>query len=61
MNSNLLLAKSANPKDRAVARIISIEFIPVKKVKENIKTSVQEETILFYTRPIFRARKYELF
>lgn len=61
MNTNLLLAKSANPKERSVARIISIQFMAEKKIKENVKTSTQAQTVLFYTKPIFRARKYELF
>jgi len=60
MNNGLLLAERENPKERSLARIISIQFIPVKKIKENAKTSIQQ-TVLFYTKPIFRARKYELF
>jgi hypothetical protein len=62
MSSGALLAKSEDPKLRSVARIISIQFIPDKKNKErNTTIHVQQETILFYTKPIFRAKKYELF
>jgi len=61
MSTSLLLAKSENPKERSVARIISMQFIPTTKIKENVKTTIREETGLFYTKPIFRARKYELF
>jgi isocitrate/isopropylmalate dehydrogenase len=61
MNTGLLLAKSENPKERSVARIISIQFIPAKKGKEKETTLIHKETILFYTKPIFRAKKYEFF
>jgi hypothetical protein len=61
MSTSLLLAKSENPKERSIARIISIQFIPAKKIKENVITTIREETVLFYTKPIFKARKYELF
>ena len=61
MSTGLLLAKSENLRERSVARIISIQFIPAKKGKEKETTVVQKETTLFYTRPIFRARKYEFF
>ena len=61
MNTGLLLAKSENPKERSVARIISIQFIPAKKGKEREATLAQKETILFYTKPIFRAKKFEFF
>ena len=61
MNTSLLLARKKNPKERSVARIISIQCIPEKKINENKKTSIQEEVILVYTKPIFRAKKYELF
>jgi hypothetical protein len=57
----MLLAKKEDPKNRSVARIIPIQFIPEKKVKEWIKPSTQDETILFYAKPIFRAKKCELF
>jgi hypothetical protein len=62
MSKGLLLAKHEDPKDRSVARIISIQFIPAKKKRETETTThTQHEIILFYTKPIFRARKYELF
>ena len=61
MNTGLLLSKSRVPKDRSLARIISIEFVPAKKIKEKAKPSREDETFLFYTKPIFRAKKYELF
>jgi hypothetical protein len=61
MSTSMLLAKSEYPRDRSVARIIPIQFILEKKVKERIKTSSQDETILFYSKPIFRAKKYEFF
>jgi hypothetical protein len=61
MNTGLLLATNENPKDRSVARIISIQFITAKKTSERVTTPAQKETILFYTRPIFRAKKYEFF
>ena len=61
MSTGLLLAKKEDPKETSVARIIPIQFIPEKKVKERIKMSTQDETILFYVKPIFRAKKYELF
>jgi hypothetical protein len=61
MNTGLLLAKIRDPKERSVARIIPIEFNPAKKVRERETILIQKETILFYTRPIFRAKKYELF
>jgi hypothetical protein len=61
MSTGLLLAKKEDPKERSVARIIPIQFIPEKKVREWRKPSTQDETILFYTKPIFRAKKYELF
>jgi len=61
MSTSLLLAKKEDPKERSVARIIPIQFIPVKKIKEKATASIQEEVVLFYTKPIFRAKKYELF
>jgi len=61
MSTGLLLAKKEDSRDRSVARIIPIRFIPEKKVKERIKMSTQDETILFYAKPIFKAKKYELF
>jgi hypothetical protein len=61
MNTGLVLAKSENPKERSVARIISIQFTPGKKGKEKETALTQKETILFYTKPIFRAKKYEFF
>jgi hypothetical protein len=61
MNNGLLLVQRENPKERSLARIISIQFIPDKKIKDNAKTFIREETILFYTKPIFKAKKYELF
>jgi len=47
MNTGLLLAKSENPKERSVARIISIEFTPGKKSKEKETSVTKKETILF--------------
>jgi len=61
MSKGLLLAKSEDLNDRAIAKIISIQFIPAKKIKEKATASIQEEVVLFYTKPIFRAKKYELF
>ncbi|HEV8508014.1 MAG TPA: hypothetical protein VGQ53_21575 [Chitinophagaceae bacterium] len=61
MNTALLLAKTENPKERSVARIISIQFIPAKKSKEKQTILIPQETVLFYTKPIFKAKKYELF
>jgi len=61
MNANAFLAKNKDPKDRSIARIIPIHFIPEKKVKENAKPFIEEEVILFYTKPVFRAKKFELF
>jgi hypothetical protein len=61
MSTGLLLAKKDDPKERSVARIIPIQFIPAKKFKEKATASIQEEVGLFYTKPIFRAKKYELF
>jgi len=57
----MCLARREDPKDRSVGRIIPMQFISEKKVKERIKTSPRDETILFYARPIFKAKKYELF
>jgi hypothetical protein len=57
----MLLIKEKDSKERSVARIIPMQFIPEKRVKEWIKPSTQDKTILFYTKPIFKARKYELF
>jgi hypothetical protein len=61
MNTSLLMAKSENLKERSLARIISIQFIPAKKGKEKETALIQKETILFYTKPIFKAKKYEFF
>lgn len=61
MSNVLLLEKREDPKERSVARIISIQFVPAKKTKEREIIHVKEDTILFYTKPIFRAKKYELF
>jgi len=61
MSTSLLLAKKEDPKERSVARIIPIQFIPAKKIKEKATAFIQEEVVLFYTKPIFRAKKYELF
>ena len=62
MSNVLLLEKREDPRERSVARIISIQFVPAKKTKERETIiHVKEETILFYTKPIFRAKKYELF
>jgi len=61
MSKGLLLANIEDPKDRSIAKIISIQFIPAKKNKERETTPIQRETILFYTKPIFKAKKYELF
>jgi hypothetical protein len=60
-DTGLLLAKTEDLKEKSVARIISIQFIPEKKINERIKIPVEEETVLFYTKPIFRAKKYEFF
>jgi hypothetical protein len=61
MTTGVLLAKREDSKERSVARIIPIQFIPEIKVKEWVKPSTQNHTILFYSKPIFRAKKYELF
>jgi hypothetical protein len=61
MSTGLLLAKSENQKERSVARIISIQFISDKQIKEKAKASIREDLGLFYTKPIFRAKKFELF
>ena len=61
MTTGVLLAKREDSRERSIARIIPIQFIPAKKIKETIMTSTQEKTVLFYTKPIFKAKKYELF
>jgi hypothetical protein len=61
MNTGLLLARTEDLKERSVARIISIQFIPEKKLNEKTKAPIGEQIVLFYTKPIFRAKKYELF
>lgn len=61
MNTGVLLAKSEHPKEGSLARIISIQFVPAKKGRENDMAVVQKKTVLFYTKPIFRAKKYEFF
>jgi hypothetical protein len=62
MTTGLLLARREDPKEeRSVARIISIQFIPEKKINERVKAPIREEVVLFYTKPIFKAKKFELF
>jgi hypothetical protein len=61
MNAGSLVAKNIDPNQRSVAKIISIQFIPAKKVNDKPKSSLRDEVILFYTKPIFKAKKYELF
>ena len=61
MSTSMLLAKREDSRERSLARIIPIQFILEKKVKETIKTFTQQETTLFYTKPIFKAKKYEFF
>ena len=61
MTTGLLLATREDPKERSVARIISIQFVPEKKISDKVKSPIREEVVLFYTKPIFRAKKFELF
>jgi len=61
MTTGALLAKKEDSKERSVARIIPIQFIVAKKIRETIMTSAQDKTVLFYTKPIFKAKKYEFF
>ena len=65
MSNVLLLQNSRNTGDKVPAKIISIQFIPERRIN---KTDLQDskkkdpnEPILFYTRPIFKANKYEFF
>jgi len=57
----MLLARNEGPKEMTVARIIPIHFIYSEKGKHTTKSAEKKETFLFYTKPIFKARKYELF
>jgi len=61
MNTNTLLAKNEDPKEITIARIIPIHFIYSEKGKHTTRPAEKKETLLFYTKPIFKARKYELF
>ena len=61
MTTGALLATKEDSKERSVARIIPIQFIAAKKIRETIMTSTPDKTVLFYTKPIFKAKKYEFF
>jgi|GEM_PF-2688588 hypothetical protein len=64
MTDVLLLPESLNTKDKPLARVIPIRFIADKKIKTEIKVvkeKEKKEPILFYTRPIFKANKYEFY
>ena len=64
MSNVLLLQDSGNTKEKIPAKIISIRFIPERRTDKEGQVSQKKEakeTILFYTKPIFKANKYEFF
>lgn len=64
MNNNLLLSKSVATSNKSLAKIISIRPVIEKRRRieaEVAKVKKGEVTILFYTEPIFKAKKYEFF
>ena len=64
MAGNLIVEKQHLNPERSLARVIPIRyFLKEKTMNINLtaKHKEKKETISFYNKPIFRAKKYELF
>jgi len=64
MNATLKTGKQDFNPDGTSARVIPIRFFLKEKMKSTktpTKKILKEDPNLFYTKPIFKAKKYELF